>query len=131
LDTYEITIYDDSTGATTDKVVKLTDKLMRRAETDAILLKYKEIDDCKIHKDIAEFPEITLDLIGPYAVAECCFLVGKFMRHFVICTKEPFRCLRSKNMMMKKLYDGCISKVSKMNYRDKIKHLELNDEFNF
>jgi len=82
----------------------MTDKLMRRADTDAILIKYKEIDNCKIHRDISEFPEITPDLIGPYAVAECCFLVGRFNRHFVICTKEPFRCLRSKNMIMKAMY---------------------------
>jgi len=60
---------------------------------------------------MSKFPEITLDLIGPFAVEECCFVVGRFGRHFVICPKEPFRCLRSKNMLMKKFYQGCIAKT--------------------
>jgi len=49
-DVFDVTIYDDSTGVTSDKIVLLTDKFMRRAETDAILVEYKEIDECYIER---------------------------------------------------------------------------------
>ena len=65
-DNFEVTIYDDASGATTDKTILMTDKLMRRADTDAVLIKYKVINNLKLYTFLrklitVKFIEISLN----------------------------------------------------------------------